>query len=101
MYDNSYSYLYISKFCIFFEGKCLSRDKQCSDIFEKSECNGFIPKDSNKTCEFIENQCKEKYRSCKLFNENVINKNKEECESVGLCYFYEGINGGTCTEKGR
>ena len=99
MYDNSYSYLYISKVCTFFEGKCLARDKQCSDIFEKSECYRFTPKDSNKTCIFVENQCKEKYKTCKLYDENVANKNKEDCESISFCTFYEGINGGRCIER--
>ena len=85
--------LYKSDVCTFFEGKCLVKgfkDMQCSDIFEEFECNLFQPKDSNKTCEFVENQCKEKYKTCKLYNENVVNKTKEECQSIGLCYFYEG-----------
>ena len=90
-----------SQLCVFSEGKCLTRDKQCSDIFEESECNRFIPKGLNKACEFVDNQCTEKYKSYKLSNEKVANKNKEDREPIYLSSFYGGINGGRRKESER
>ena len=74
--------IYIYVFCVFSDTKCLTTEKQCEHYFP--ECWNFIPSDPNKMCVNKGNKCEEQYKNCKLYNDNEVNKNKNDCEAIKL-----------------
>lgn len=102
---NRNSILYGQK-CVIGQYGCTNVDKECSEAKDEKECYSItVSSSSNKECLFIDNTCKEQYKSCILYETNESTLNKETCESIVLkddnknkCVFTEGKDGakGTC-----
>ena len=103
IYDDKLKRFNNSLKCSFENGECSSRDKQCSDFLKERECTSFIPKDTKKICLYSGNKCKEQYKNCILYENNALNKNADDCESIKIyndetrnfvnspfCYFSNG-----------
>ena len=91
--------------------KCLPRNRKCHEIKSaesEDECINLEATDSTKKkCVYdssdSSNKCKERYRTCQLYNDNEEIKTREECEKIipdddtKLCYFREEEN--KCEER--
>ena len=64
------------------ENKCKSRKRKCEEIQKEGVCNNQALEDKNKRCLFTGSKCIEIYKTCDLYQENVSNKNKGDCEII-------------------
>lgn len=86
-------------YCSYSGTICSLKEKKCEDFTEESECENFSPSD-NTICVFNQNVCKEQFKTCELYNSEVTEKNKEDCEAIRIydygfdtsskCVFSEG-----------
>lgn len=76
-FDNKYINYFLK--CIFDETskKCLSKNKECSEIKDKDIFNSHEPNEF-KRCIFINNICQEQYKTCEIYNNEINDKNKKE-----------------------
>jgi len=91
--------------------KCLPRNRKCHELksteYEYVCINLEATDSTKKKCVYdssdSSNKCKERYRSCQLYNDNEESKTREECEKIvpddetKLCYFKEEEN--KCEER--
>ena len=92
--------------CVYNNYGCSSAKKVCSEAKNEKECYSITPEDSSrKHCVFINNECKEHYQTCIIYENSQTVLNKETCESIVIkndnknkCVFTEGKDGakGTC-----
>lgn len=72
--------------CIFKENEgCIRQSYKCSDAKSESHCNSLssiYPTESKKKCVFINNQCKEQYKTCEDYAENEEVIDPHVCESM-------------------
>ena len=91
-FDNHY-------YCSYSGTTCSQEERKCEDFTEESECENFSPSDKT-ICVFNQNACKEQYKTCEIYNSEVTDKNKEDCEAIKIydygfdtsskCVFNEG-----------
>lgn len=55
---------------------CLRQHKKCGEARSETECLAISPENTDKQCAFIDNQCVEQYKTCKLYLESLT-KNTE------------------------
>ena len=71
-----------SKKCVFSEGVCSTKAKECSDFTNSNACNSYIPQNSEKKkCNFIDDKCVEQYKTCEIYNQET-NKTPQECQKI-------------------
>jgi hypothetical protein len=71
-----------SKKCVFSEGVCSTKAKECSDFTNSNACNSYIPQNSEKKkCNFIDDKCVEQYKTCEIYNQET-NKTLQECQKI-------------------
>lgn len=91
-YDENIHYTDYQKKCVFENKKCITKEKtSCSDYKlegDKYSCVGIKLKDTKKVCVFIDNKCKETYKTCEDYDGN----NKEMCQSIIPTYEKDEIN---------
>ena len=83
--------------CTFSGEKCSTREKQCEDYFPN--CKDFTLSDQNKECINNGNKCVLQYKTCKLYNDNEPNKNKDDCEGIKLSQYRKIISSSFCAYK--
>ena len=83
--------------CTFSGEKCSTREKQCEDYFPN--CKDFTLSDQNKECINNGNKCVLQYKTCKLYNDNEPNKNKDDCEAIKLSRYGVIISSSFCVYK--
>ena len=64
--------------------ECISQKKPCNKFTEEYYCLNQILDDTSKKCGFINNQCKEVYKTCSDYTNNVDapERNKNDCEEI-------------------
>ena len=96
--------------CIFKENEgCIRQSLKCGDATNAEQCQAIsnsYPSDSKKNCAFINNQCKEQFKSCELYNSEATIE-KTICDSIVFgdiltdkCVYEAPASGqtkGTCT----
>ena len=87
-YDNGFDAYWK---CVFEEGTCSKRKKECSEFTDSYFCNNIQLEDVNKKCRFINDVCEEQYKTCEIYNSIVTTKTKEECEKI-IPYINENSN---------
>ena len=92
---DDYDYLYKCKYNTA-NNKCEKVRKTCTDynslLIGDADCSQFSPEDStNKKCVYSSSSssssigsCKEQYKTCQLYDENVADKSRAECEGLKL-----------------
>ena len=99
-FKNSLEIDYSSK-CLYDEDKgCHSVRKQCTEAKDENECSSITPSNNDKFCVYINNSCKEQYKTCQLYQNSGNTLDKEICESIKIkddnknkCVFTKGTNG--------
>ena len=94
------------KKCVLNYLSCTEEAKECSEAKDAKECYSITPINvSKKHCVFIDDVCKEQYKTCEIYENSESILNKETCESIIMendnknkCVFTEGKDGakGTC-----
>ena len=71
--------------------KCKARERKCKEYPKIQGLNADICKnipvaDSNKRCAYdsVSEKCYEEYSSCKLYNDNEVEKSRAECQNIKL-----------------
>ena len=69
---------------------CKERRKSCSKLLTESLCESQVLDDTTKKCLFVNNECKEVYKTCSDYTTKVeaANRKKEDCEVI----IYQDIN---------
>ena len=87
---DDYDYLYKCKYNTA-NNKCEKVRKTCAEynngylLKGDADCSQFSPEDStNKKCVESGGLCKEQYKTCQLYDENVAEKSRAECEGLIL-----------------
>ena len=80
--------------CSFSDTKCSTKEKQCEHYFPN--CLDFTPSDTNKICVNKGVKCEELYKNCQLYNDNEVNKNKNDCEAIKLYRYGNPISSSFC-----
>ena len=100
-----------SKKCVYDTTKkeCEEKPLDCSEIISQEQCILHTPSDTLKKCVFVNDKCKEEYKSCEDYNKkNTDEKNSNDCESIvlfssgfidysNMCTFEESTH--TCSSK--
>ena len=69
--------------CVFSEGTCSTKDKECKDYNNmESSCKYFTLKDADKVCAYKGTQCIEQYKTCELYNSKASSKNRNDCLAI-------------------
>ena len=93
-YSNLYKKFDTTKKCSFSGTTCTTENKNCEDIKDQNECEGFVPSDYQTVCVYDGSKCKKQYKHCLTYNTrvNVIYKNKEDCEAIRYYRDFDGFD---------
>ena len=95
--------------CVYYVDKgCKRESSKCFEATTENDCLNIKLSDSKKMCVFINNQCKEQYASCELYQTNEDTIDQSGCESIVFplekcVYTAPDTDGqkGTCTTRKR
>ena len=100
--------------CTWKNNQCITVKKECNDIEIVNDgetsinqdkaniCISHVLDDQSKRCYIKENICKEQYKTCKSYSDNVSNKNENDCKDIvedssSKCV----LEGNNCVKKQR
>ena len=63
---------------------CKSRKKSCDKFTDEASCHAQVLEDTTKRCLFVDNVCKEIYKTCNDYTTKIeaANRKKEDCEII-------------------
>ena len=87
--------------CLYDKDKgCFQVSKQCTEAKNENECSSITPSNTDKYCVYINNSCKEQYKTCQSYQNSGNTLDKATCESIKIkgdninkCVFTQGTNG--------
>ena len=91
-YSTMYRKFDTTKKCSFSGTTCSTEDKNCEDIKDQNECDGFLPSEAQTVCVYDGTKCKKQYKDCSTYDTSVTDKNKEDCEAIRYYNNYNGFD---------
>ena len=94
--------------CVFDNGQCLRKNKECNEITDSYACINHTPENQNKKCIYENDECKEIYGSCSNYDKEQ-DKKGSICNNIIIYYSNGEINykskcvfeEGSCVQKSK
>ena len=77
--------------CVFDNGQCLRKNKECNEITDSYDCINHTPENQNKKCIYENDECKEIYGSCSNYDKEQ-DKKESICNNIIIYNSYGEIN---------